>query len=35
MFEYMTAQETAENGKYHSDGYNAFVRKTVFKELSM
>ena len=29
MFEYMTAQEAAENGMYHFGGYNGYVRKTV------
>lgn len=33
MFEYMTAQEAAKNGKYPSDGYNGFVKKIALKEL--
>lgn len=33
MFEYMTAQEAAENGKYLSGGYNDFARKTVLRGL--
>lgn len=33
MFEYMTAQEAAENGKCHLGGYNGYAKITVLTEL--
>lgn len=33
MFDYMTAQEAAENGMYLCVGYNGYAKKTVLTGL--